>query len=180
MLKWFLGRQLRKFERAYDYDMAYAHAMLEANPKSLFVLQRVGGMASYHGTLRPRAAHLAKLVGSIHEDCGPCVQLGVKLCQQAGIPDPMIEAVVRSEATNDPDVDLVIAYCRTVLADGPEQAALRDQLVARFGQDGLTAVAFVVTAGRTYPMLKKLLGHGVCALHVDVGGESVPLRRAAA
>lgn len=177
-LKWFLRRKVAEFERVNHYDMGYARVMLDANPQALVALHRAGALAQYRGPLSNSARHGVKLVAALHEDCGPCLQLGVTMALAAGVPRETIVSVICREPTADPDTDLVVNFARSVLSKSEEEAELRERVVARFGQDGLTTVAFALTGTRMYPMLKAVLGYAHCYPVVTVGTESIDLRSA--
>lgn len=178
VLKWFLRRKLADFERVNHYDMSYARVMLEANPQALLALHRVRAVSQYRGPLSHSARHGIKLVAALHEDCGPCLQLGVTMALAAGVPHDTIVSVICREPTHDPDTDLVVNFARAVLSKSADEAELRDRVVARFGQDGLTTVAFALTGTRMYPMLKAVLGYAHCYPVVTVGAESIDLKSA--
>lgn len=175
LLKWILRRKVAEFERANHYDMGYARAILEGNPQALLALHRAAGLARYRGPLGRTAHHAVKLVAALHEDCGPCLQLGVTLALHSGVDEAAIAHVICGESTGDPDADLVVALARAVLADDTDADALRQRVVDRFGQDGLTAVAFALTGTRMYPMLKAVLGYAQCYPAVTVGKEEIRL-----
>lgn len=179
VLKWFLLRKVTEFERVNHYDMGYARQILEANPGALLALHRAGALAQYRGPLSNSARHGVKLVAALHEDCGPCLQLGVSMALAAGVPRETVVSVICREKTRDPDTDLVVDFARAVLSKSSAESALREQVVARFGQDGLTTVAFALTGTRMYPMLKAVLGYAQCYPVVTVGAESIDLRSAA-
>src|SRR5690606_2482141 len=175
VLKWFLRRKVAEFERVNHYDMGYARAILDANPHAMIALHRAGALAQYRGPLSESARHGVKLVASLHEDCGPCLQLGVTMALAAGLPRETIVSVICREPTGDPDTDLVVNFARAVLSKSREETTLREAVVARFGQDGLTTVAFALTGTRMYPMLKAVLGYAECYPVVQVGAESIDL-----
>jgi hypothetical protein len=174
-LKWYLGRKVAEFERVNHYDMGYARTILSANPQALIALHRAAGLGQFRGPLSTSAQTAVKLVGTLHEDCGPCLQLGVTLGLRAGVPQDTIARVISGEPTGDQDTDLVVNFARAVLSKAPEEAELRQQVIDRYGQDGLTAVAFSLTGTRMYPMLKAVLGYAQCYPVVQVGQRSVRL-----
>src|SRR5690606_24978223 len=178
MLKWLLRRRIDAFERANNYNMDYARAMLDGNPRALIRFSRAAERGQYRGPLPERVSYAVKLVAAEHEDCGPCLQLGVTLAQRAGIADDLIARTIAHEATGDPDVDLVVGFCRSVLARSDDEHTRRERVVERFGQDGLTAIAFTLNGTRLYPMLKAVLGYGMCYASVQVGSKTVALNSA--
>lgn len=175
LLKWFLERKVAEFERTNHYDMGYARTILEASPRALITLHRAGALGQYRGPLSPSAQCGVKLVAALHEDCGPCLQLGITLALHAGIAQETIVRVICGEPTGDADTDLVVNFSRSVLNKTSEESELRQRVLDRYGQDGLTAVAFSLTGTRMYPMLKAVLGHAQCYPVVNVGERAVRL-----
>lgn len=175
VLKWFLRRKVAEFERDNHYDMSYARVILDANPRAMIALHRAGALAQYRGPLSESARNGVKLVAALHEDCGPCLQLGVTMALAAGVPRETIVSVICREPTRDPDTDLVVNFARAVLSKSAEEPTLREEVLRRFGQDGLTAVAFALTGTRMYPMLKAVLGYAECYPVVQVGADSIDL-----
>jgi hypothetical protein len=104
-----------------------------------------------------------------------CLQLGITLALRAGLPGTFIQAVVSRQTSGDADADLAVRFCRSVLEHGEDESTLREAVVQRFGQDGLTALAFSLVGTRMYPMLKAVLGHSVCYPAVTIDGQAVNL-----
>lgn len=177
--RWVLRRFVRSFERANNYDMTYVHEMLDSDPNSVVVFNRVAQMARYKGPLPRDVAHAVGLVATLYEDCGPCLQLGVTFALRASVPNELIARVVSGELTGDADVDLAVAFCKAVLHQERPAEELRERVIARFGHAGLIAMAFSLTGTRMYPMLKRVLGHAQCYPAVFVGERSVPLAQRA-
>lgn len=173
--KWFIRRHVRAFERANDYDMTYVHEILDSDPNAVMILNRVSQMSHYAGPLPRDVAYAIGLVAAMHEDCGPCLQLGVTMAMKAHVPHETIARVISGEQTNNADVDLAVAFCQAVLRQAPNESDLREMVLAKFGRQGLTAMAFSLTGTRMYPMLKRVLGHAHCYPAVNVGNHRVKL-----
>ena len=47
MISWFLKRQIRAFERSFDYDASYARDILDASPRALFLFSWVSKIVGY-------------------------------------------------------------------------------------------------------------------------------------
>jgi hypothetical protein len=56
---------------------------------------------------------------------------------------------------------------------------LRDEIVRRWGEKALVAVALTITTARMYPTLKYALGFGKTCSKVTVAGEAAPFERPA-
>jgi hypothetical protein len=50
---------------------------------------------------------------------------------------------------------------------------LRDEIVRRWGEKGLTSIALALTTSRMYPTLKYALGYGKACSKVTVAGDAI-------
>jgi len=171
MIKTLINSQISKFERAYDYDMSYARELLAADLKAVLLFNKVMPLAKYHRDIPVDAWFTAKIVGGMHEDCGPCTQLVVRMAEQAGVPAETLHAVVgRRPEQLPPDARLAYRFAEASLARSPEADPLREQVLQRWGRRALVSIAFALVAARIFPTLKYALGYGKTCLRVEVGG----------
>ena len=174
MLDWLIRRRIAAFEKQFDYDMSYARELLGFSRAGFMRFSRLYPMANYRDGVPPNAWHAAKIVAARAEDCGPCTQLVVDMARAAGVDDPLLRAVLREDLQAvGPEVALAIRYTRAAIAHSPEIAALRDEVIGRWGEKGLASLALTITATRMFPMLKYALGHGQACQRVQVGSEAV-------
>lgn len=176
MLRWLIERKIGAFERDYDYDMAYAREILDAaGPRALLRFARAQPLGTYQGGV-PRDAWFAARVAAIAaEDCGPCTQLNVTMAERAGVPAPLLRAVIAGDDDALPDdARLTVAFVRAAHARRPEADALRAQVAARFGRPAVVALAYALVAAKLYPALKYALGYGHACTLVRVGDALVP------
>ena len=54
---------------------------------------------------------------------------------------------------------------------------LGEEIVRRWGQDGLVAIGLALTTARMYPTLKYALGHGKACSRVTIAGAPAPFHR---
>ncbi|MFT3693712.1 MAG: hypothetical protein QM831_11265 [Kofleriaceae bacterium] len=175
MLTWLIRRQLKKFERDTGYDASYMHAVLEADPSAVILFSRAVKIGSYCKDAPPVAWFAAKLVGTMHEDCGPCTQLVVLMAERAGIPAREISAIVRGDLSEmSDDARLGYQFAQTALAHG-EIDPLHDEVVRKWGKRAVVTLAFGLTVARMYPTMKYALGYGKTCQRVTVGGEVIPV-----
>ncbi|MFO0748405.1 MAG: hypothetical protein U1F43_22485 [Myxococcota bacterium] len=157
--------------------MTYAHDLLDADPKALMTLARVMPMSRYRRDVPPAPWFAAKLVGTLHEDCGPCTQLVVKMAAEAGVDPKTVAAVVSGDLAAMPDdVRLAARFASASLAHDPTADALRAEVVARWGRRGLASIALALASARVYPTLKYALGHGHACTRIDVAGRQLAPR----
>lgn len=178
MLKWFIRRRLAAFEKTYGYDAGYAHELLNEDLGAFLAFAKIQSMGNYHKNVPTAAWYAAKLVGTLTEDCGPCTQLNVTMGLKAGVDGKQLAAVLaRDEAAMSDDVALAVRFARAALAHDPEADVHRDEVVKRWGKEGLFSLTFGVTVGRVYPTVKYALGYGKACQRIVVDGKPVPVRR---
>jgi hypothetical protein len=174
MLKWWIRRQIRKFESANHYDMGYAYELLDIDPDAMIRLNRLIRLAYYRKEIPVAPWFAAKLVKEMAADCGPCTQLVVGMAERAGVPAAAIRAILAHDEPSMPD-DVALAYrfARAVMARSPEANSLRPEVISRWGKKGLVSLAYAIATGGVFPDVKYAMGHGQSCTRVTVAGESV-------
>ena len=174
MLSWWLNRQIDRFERDFDYDMAYGRDLLETSTRAAVLFFRATAVGKYREGATAAAWYAAKLVAARHEDCGPCTQLTATLAEREGVPSEVVRAVLRNDFDAMPDdVVLSVRFTDAVLRRDHSADELRGAVIDRFGRSGLVSLSFAMLAARMYPTLKYALGHGRTCSVVHVGGTPV-------
>ena len=181
MLKAYLSRWLDGFEKTFSYDASYMRHVLRVSPASL-VKFALGTRAPDVKAAPAEALIAAGLVGTLAEDCGPCVQVGVDIATAQGVSPAVLRAIIAGdEAAMGETAALGYRFARASLARDLEAAdPLRDEIVRRWGDKALVAISLSLVASRMYPTLKYALGYGKACSRVTVGGETVAPHRLAA
>jgi len=176
MLKALLDRfAIRPFEARFDYDASYMRELLSASPVAFLKFTAITGIVPRREA--PAAALAAAgIVATLREDCGPCTQIGVDIAQRTGVPGETLCAILAGdEAAMGEAAALAFRFAHASLDRDLERAdPLRDEIVRRWGQKALVAIALTMMTGRMYPTLKYALGHGKTCSKVVVGGEAAP------
>lgn len=165
----FIARRLDAFSRRYGYDMGYAHQILGTGLRAFRAFQGLFTLAAYRDPVLPKAPWFtAKWVATHNEGCGPCQQLGIHMALEEGMDAREIKAVVEGRVQDmSPDVALTYQWARAIIQaqPSPQADALRSRVVARWGEAGLTSLALAMAGARSFPMLKRALGHNTsCAI----------------
>lgn len=180
MIRSLLHRTIGRFERHYGYDAAYMHEILDASVGAFVRLALAQGMNLHRDGVPADAVHAARITTARFEDCGPCAQLVVNMALEAGVAPAMVRAIVaRDMAALSADARLGLTLADAVLAQTPTDGP-RTEVLQRYGERGLVTLAYAIAATRTYPTLKRALGHAHTCERLRVGGEVVPAARAAA
>lgn len=167
-----IRKKLDAFARQYSYDMAYTHQILDAGLKPFKAYAGLLGLAAYRHKQTPIAPWFAaKWVATRSEDCGPCQQLVVDMARQEGVPPQVIKAITQGDlAGMGSDTALAYQWAMAVISPGSmlagasiETAARADELrsgiKARWGEQGLMSLTLAMAGARSFPMLKRALGH---------------------
>ncbi len=174
MLKSIIEKKIRSFEDSYDYRMDYARRVLELGAPVLKRFQEATRLGAYDGGLRPSVHRAAGLIAIVAGDCGPCVQLTVKLAEEAGMPQRELIALLERRFDDLPeDVELSARFADALLRRSEELPELRERVLQRFGVAGQVAIAYAVITSSMYPVLKYALGFGEACNSVYVGDKLV-------
>jgi hypothetical protein len=173
MLNRLIQRRIEAFERAFKYDASYMKEVLAVSRAAFALLARLQAMAAYRKDVPPAAWYAAKLVATMHEDCGPCTQLVADMASNDGVAAATVRAILTGrEDAMDADTLLGYRFARGVLARASQADDLRGEIVRRFGARGLISLAFGIAGSRMYPTLKYALGHGRACRAVVVAGQT--------
>lgn len=178
MLRTILAAAIGRFEKRYDYDAGYIRDLLAASPRALQAFQGVRTLSSFQQGAPPAALAAAALVGTLAEDCGPCVQISVKIAEENHVPDAVLRGILTGDqALMGAEASLAYRFARASLSRDLEGSdALRDEVLQRWGPKGLAAIALAIASARVYPTIKYAMGHGKTCSRVEVAGEAVAVR----
>ena len=180
MLKWFMKCKLKAFGEAFDYDTGYARELVDADTGAGLALARLSAAASYRSDAPLAGWYAAKIVAAMSEDCGPCVQLSVRMAEKSGVPESDLRAIVAGDvARMCADAALGYRFASAVIARSAELDDLRAEVTRRWGGKALGALAINIVTTRAFPAMKYALGHGQACVSVDIAGYVVAAPKAA-
>ena len=175
MLTWLYLKAVQRMEARYGYDAAYLRDLAEASPTAFRRFARA------QMALRHRAAPLpawfgAQLAATLHEDCGPCVQIVVDMAVEAGVDPALLRALLSGASTND-EARLGFDYAAAVCAGDLAADALRAAIERRWGRPALASLALAMAGARNYPLMKRALGHAHACVKIRLAGQDVAVAR---
>lgn len=180
MLKWFMKRKLKAFGAAFDYDTGYLQELVGIDPAAGLAMSRLSAAASYRADAPAAAWFAGKLVAGMSEDCGPCVQLGVRMAERSGVSASDLRAIIAGDITRmSAEASLGYRFAKALLTRSDALDDLRVEIVARWGRKALGAISIGIVTTRTFPALKYALGHGQTCQSVEIGGDMVAPNRLA-
>lgn len=176
MIKAMLANGITRFERTWNYDATYMRVLLRAGIPTFLRFSVLPGLPNRKAA-PAEAMAAAGIVGTLAEDCGPCTQISADLATAGGVGPEVLQAILAGdEAAMGPTAALAYRFAKASLSrDMNEADPLRDEIVRRWGEKGLTAIALALTTARMYPTLKYALGYGKACSKVTVAGKSTPV-----
>ncbi len=174
MLRWFLLRGVRAFEREWGYEARYLREIIEASPVAAWRFMQAAALQKYGGGAPLEALVAAGLTAVRAEDCGPCTQLGVAMAERQGVRPETLRAILTDDVAAMPDdVALAWRFTKAVLAHDFEAEDCRVEIVRRWGKRALIGLSYAITTARIYPTVKYAMGHGKACTRVVVDGKAV-------
>lgn len=134
MLKSFLHRYIRGFEKKYGYDASYMHEMTDISATGFnrfAVVQMAGGQWQADAPRDPY--HAAGIAAVLVEDCGPCVQIATDIAVEAGMRPATIAALLAGVST-DADAQLGFDYGRALLHGSENLDTLREAIECKWAK----------------------------------------------
>jgi hypothetical protein len=177
MIKWFLHRYTRGFERRYRYDATYMHDMVDISPAGFYRFARMQMIGGYWRADAPRNAwNAAGIAGALVEDCGPCVQIASDMAMESGMPGEIIKALLSGSPT-DPDAQLGFDYARALLHASNNLDELRETIEGKWGKSALFAISLRAMTARNFPVIKRALGHAKACQRVRIGKDDIAVNQ---
>lgn len=172
MLQRLLMKKLDSVERELgggSGSLDYMRQILRASRRAFFAFAKFVPLSRYRHVLPPEPAHVARLVATRDEDCGPCVQIAVNLARKDGLSPDVIAAVLerRPEDLPGPLAD-VYRFTEAVVEATGQDESYRDRLRARYGDEGLVELAFAMATCRVFPITKRALGYATSCAQVEI------------
>lgn len=174
-------RALRTFGRHYDYDVSYLTHLLAVSPRGFFGFRPVMALARHREVAPSDAACAAKLVGAMHEDCGPCLQITADMAREARMEDDQIDAVLTGDVSRmNGATRLGYRFATALVRRTDDLDAARDAVRAAHGEQAVIDLTFATQIGRIFPMVKTGLGFGQACQRIQLGSRVVDMQRKAA
>jgi hypothetical protein len=180
MFKWLIKKQLEAFARKWGYDTGYVREIVdEAGVGAVMPMQALEKLGGYRKV--PLDAYYgAALTAGKAADCGPCLQLGVKMAEAAGVKPETIRAILErdyAKCSNEALLGVELALGTIARDESGEEA--RAEILRRWGRAGLVSLAYGIVGAQAYPTFKYAIGHGHACVRVRVAGETIEMQRSA-
>ena len=150
---------IRAFGRHYDYDVGYVEALMDASPGAFAAYEAAMPMGQYQKEAPTELLMIAKLATAQVEDCGPCLELGIKIARESKVPESLIRGSLQSgKGLSSEQLD-VYRYAHAVAENADMDPELLPRIESRWGREVVAELAIAIVATRMYPALKRALGY---------------------
>lgn len=167
-----LHKGLSAFEHDWSYDAAYLHKIADMAPDTFMTFRQFQGLAQYRGQAPVELLAGATMAAFLEEDCGPCAQLNVDMMLAQGFSPSFIEALIQARFEDmSEESALGYRFAKALMRRDLETEELRLVVEREYGETACLAVAYAVLVSRSYPLLKRALGHAQACQKLDVGGQ---------
>ncbi len=173
MLRFVMRRVAAAMQRRYGYDGSYMEEVAAVSSGGALRLMLLPLFSQYRGTAPIDLAAGAAVASTREGDCGPCLQLAVDMALEEGASAEDLRRALAGDAKGAGEVGLGYRFAAAAIADGDDLADLRDEIVARYGEAAVVALSIAAATGRTWPVIKRGLGHGQACSLVTVGDSAV-------
>lgn len=179
MIRAILHKMLRRFESDFSYDASYMHEITDIWPGAVF---RYLALSMVSRTKGPDVDIWvgALLASTLDGDCGPCAQLVADMALKSGADAGKVGACLRRDFGNAGAMGLGFRFAEAAIRDDPDVDALREELRRNHSDEALVAAAYAAASGRTYPVIKRAMGHGRACQQITLGSELHPVVRPSA
>jgi alkylhydroperoxidase family enzyme len=171
MLGFVVRSKIRATEKRLGVSMEYLRHMYSHAPDAFDKFSTLMPATQHREKLPPAPYHVARLVATRQEDCGPCLQVAVNLAKEDGVEPAILQAALAGKVEELPEsLQDVYRFAESVvLADG-EEGNYRERVRKVFGETGLVELALAISTCRVFPTLKRALGHAksCAAVRVEV------------
>lgn len=149
----------RAFGHQYHYDVSYMEALLEASPGAYKAFENAMGMSRCQKVAPAELLAIVKITTMKIEDCGPCLELSLKLGREAGVDESILLGALRGGKGLSPEHLEVHQYAKSVAANIPMEPELLIRLQERYGREVMAELAVVIAGVRIYPTIKRGMGY---------------------
>lgn len=179
MLKNFALWLIARGERDFRVSLDYARDLYRISPRAFWKMGRARAFGTHRERAPTKAVLAAHLAAALHDDCGSCVQIVVNMGLKRGISAGEIKAMMagKLEGLAAP-LSLGFRFGNAIVTNSAALETIRHEVIAAWGEKGMVDIACAVAFARTYPAMKRAMGHAITCDLVKVEAD-MPLARAA-
>ncbi|HEX5053255.1 MAG TPA: hypothetical protein VFZ65_15880 [Planctomycetota bacterium] len=149
---------LRTFGERYGYDTSYMERLLDAAPNAYERFAAAMAMSQPGEALSREAGAVAAVTVLRGDDCGPCLQLTLRMAVEAGVDRKLLETALDHPERLPAPLRDIHELARQVVAGENGDLERIARLEASLGKQAFGELAVAITGARIYPTLKRALG----------------------
>lgn len=169
MLRFMVRRVVTAMRKRYGYDGSYMEEVAAVSSGGALRLMLLPLLSQYRGSAPIDLVAGAAVASTREGDCGPCLQLAVDMALEQGACADGLRRALAGDPAGAGDTGLGFRFARAAIEDGAVLAQLREEIVARYGESAVVALSLAAATGRTWPVIKRALGHGQACRRITVG-----------
>lgn len=150
--------QLQAFGEKYGYDIGYMVQLLEDSPRAFEAFAAAQTMGRVYEKLPTEAAYVARVTAMKTDDCGPCLNLGLKMGAEAGVDRVLLANAVKAPEKLPAILKDVHDHTVASLLNQGDDADRMERIRDEYGIEAFAELAVIITGCRIYPTLKRAMG----------------------
>ena len=151
--------QINGFEAHYQYDTRFMRELLESSLQGFEVFNNFLPMARYREKLSQQDYWVAKIAAMLVEDCGECLQLNVKMAQEAGVDNLLIRACLAGGADLNKQLNDLYHFARQVAMAESVDPELEQRIEKNYNQQELLELGIAIASAKVFPTIKRAAGY---------------------
>ncbi|MFN3153508.1 hypothetical protein [Bremerella sp.] len=149
---------LEQFAQHYDYDNGYIVQLLEDSPAAYQAFAAAQAMPNIHQVLPVEAFFVAKIAVMKTEDCGPCLNLSLKMGAEQGLERELLKKAVADPQSLPQQLRDIHDHAVAVIRNENDDADRMERIRNHYGMEAFAELAVVIVGCRIYPTLKRAMG----------------------
>lgn len=172
-----LLESIGQFEAHYGYNADYIREIVTSSQEGAAAYQSALTISQMNQGVPAEAWFTAKIYAVKHEDCGPCLQLVIKMAEEAGVQVKTLEdTLIDNEAALSADASLGYRFAKATMAHDATLQDLREEILGRWGMQALVSLSFAIVSAKIFPTLRTAMGFGQSCQRVMVNGQPVTIK----
>lgn len=175
MIKFLARRAANAMERKYNYDSTYLREVADVSRGGALRLSLLSLLSGYDKGA-PVDLWAGAAVASTREgDCGPCLQLVIDMALEKGANPGCLRAALQQDFDAARLTGLGFRFAQAAIADGSELDSLREEIIGQYGEQAVISLSITAATSRSWPVVKRGLGHGRACQAVEIDNTKIEL-----
>lgn len=179
MFRFLVGRivaaMVATMRKRYNYDGSYLEEVASVSGGGAVRLMLLPLFSQYRAGASVDLWAGAAAGSTRDGDCGPCLQLVVDMALESGADAQRLHAALAQQFDAAGDTGLGYRFAQAVIHDGAELQEVRNEIQHRFGEQALVSLSITAATARSWPVIKRGLGHGQACQAVIVDEQRLAL-----